>query len=262
MYANSKPATPWGFERGSCSLRVRREVELLGGPSQQDGAGRSEAPSSHRVRAICLDLDGTLIDPYLGISRSIAFAIDRLGRSEIDVTDCRAFIGPPIQETFRALLGHDDAAVTSAVQYFRERYAERGIFEARPYPDIPAVLADLSAKASLFVCTSKPRLYADRIMRAFALDRYFSGIYGSELDGTHTRKSELLAWLLKREGLSEGSVAMVGDRSLDISAAQENGLPGFGVLWGYGSEQELTDAGAIRLFSEVHQLRSLPSIIA
>ena len=234
----------------------------MGGLSRQDGAGRSEPSSSHRVRAICLDLDGTLIDPYLGISRSIAFAIDRLGRSEIDVTDCRAFIGPPIQETFRALLGHDDAAVTSAVQYFRERYAERGIFEARPYPDIPAVLADLSAKASLFVCTSKPRLYADRIMRAFALDRYFSGIYGSELDGTHTRKSELLAWLLKREGLSEGSVAMVGDRSLDISAAQENGLPGFGVLWGYGSEQELSDAGAMRLFSEVHQLRSLPSIIA
>ena len=76
------------------------------------------------------------------------------------------------------------------------------------------------------------------------------------------RKSELLAWLLKREGLGEGTAALVGDRSLDITAAQENGLPGFGVLWGYGSEQELTDAGAMRLFSEVHQLRSLLSIIA
>ena len=221
------------------------------------------APSSlRRVRAICFDLDGTLIDPYLGIARSIAFALDRLGRSEIDVADCKAFIGPPIQDTFRALLGHDAAAVTSAVQYFRERYAERGIFEAQPYPDISTVLADLSAETSLFVCTSKPRLYADRIVRAFAIDRYFSGIYGSELDGTRMRKSELLAWLLKREGLGEGTAALVGDRSLDITAAQENGLPGFGVLWGYGSEQELPDAGAMRLFSEVHQLRSLLSIIA
>ena len=222
----------------------------------------SSGSSLRRLPAICFDLDGTLIDPYLGISRSIAFALDRLALSEIDVTDCRAFIGPSIQDTFQRLLGPDAALIARAVQYFRERYGEIGLFESAPYPEIPAMLAELSAAASLFVCTSKPRVYAERILHAFAIDRYFSGIYGSEFDGTRTDKSELLAWLLAREVLSDRSVSMVGDRSFDIFAAKENGLPGIGVLWGYGSEIELADAGARALLSEVRQLRSLPSIIA
>lgn len=217
---------------------------------------------SRAGRAICFDLDGTLIDPYLGISRSIAFALERIGSAGVDGMTFKAFIGPPIQDAFQRLLGPDVALATTAVRYFRERYGEIGLFEAEPYPEISAVLAELSAEASLFICTSKPKIYADRIASAFAIDRYFAGIYGSELDGTRAKKSELLAWLVEREGLDGVATAMVGDRSHDISAARDNGVTAYGVLWGYGSERELVEAGAERLFSTVRELRTLPSIIA
>ncbi len=217
---------------------------------------------SRAGRAICFDLDGTLIDPYLGISRSIAFALERIGFAGVDGMTFEAFIGPPIQDAFQRLLGPDVALATTAVRYFRERYGEIGLFEAEPYPEISAVLAELSVEASLFICTSKPKIYADRIASAFAIDRYFAGIYGSELDGTRAKKSELLAWLVEREGLDGVATAMVGDRSHDISAARDNGVTAYGVLWGYGSERELVEAGAERLFSTVRELRTLPSIIA
>ena len=217
---------------------------------------------SRAERAICFDLDGTLIDPYLGISRSVAFALERLGVAGVDDMTFEAFIGPPIQDAFQRLLGPDVALATTAVRYFRERYGEIGLFEAVPYPEISAVLAELSAEAPLFICTSKPKIYADRIANAFGIDRYFAGIYGSELDGTRAKKSELLAWLVEREGLGRVATAMVGDRSHDISAARENGVTPYGVLWGYGSERELVEAGAERLFSTVRDLRALSSIIA
>ena len=216
----------------------------------------------YRFSALCFDLDGTLIDPYPGISQSIAFALERLGRLDIDLTDCRAFIGPPIQETFRSLLCNDEELVARAVQYFRERYAGSGLLEAAPYPNIQGVLAELCALVPLFVCTSKPQVYAEQILSAFGLDRHFTGVYGSELDGRRTNKSELLAWLIEREELFPGSLAMVGDRALDLRAAKENGASGFGVLWGYGSEAELVDAGATELFAGVEELRRLSSPIA
>lgn len=217
--------------------------------------------ANRTARAICFDLDGTSIDPYPGISRSIAFTLERLGVAGVDEMTFEAFIGPPIQDAFQRLLGPDLSLTTSAVCYFRERYSEIGLFEATPYPEISAVLAELSTEASLFVCTSKPKIYADRIASAFGLDRYFTGIYGSEFDGTRTSKSELLAWLLEREGLGDVATAMIGDRSHDMCAAHENEVSAFGLLWGYGSERKLVEAGAERLFSTVHELRTLPSII-
>ena len=213
----------------------------------------------HRFSALCFDLDGTLIDPYPGIARSIAFALDRLGRTDIDVTDYKPFIGPPIQETFRSLLGNDERLVARGVQYFRERYADSGLLDATPYQNIPGVLAELCTLVPLFVCTSKPTIYAEHILSAFGLDSYFAGVYGSELDGSHTNKSELLAWLIEREAPSPAGTAMVGDRALDLRAAKENGVPAFGVLWGYGSEAELVAAEATELFTEVEELRRLIS---
>jgi phosphoglycolate phosphatase len=193
--------------------------------------------------AIFFDLDGTLTDPKLGITRSIQYALRKLDLpvpSQDELTWC---IGPPLRDSFVTMLGEDRADL--AVSLYRERFGDVGLYENSVYPDIEHTLATLKqSHGRLFVATSKAHVFAERIIDHFRLREYFEHVFGAELDGTRANKSDLLAYALKNTGVNPQQALMIGDRSHDIVGAKKNGLAAIGVLYGYGSRQELIDAGA------------------
>jgi phosphoglycolate phosphatase len=208
---------------------------------------------------LLLDLDGTLTDPELGITRCIAHALTKLGRAVPDAPTLRRCIGPPLADSFRALLDTSDAAlVHDAIAHYRERFAPIGMFENRVYAGIPELLAALrDAGAELRVVTSKPTVYSVGILEHFALDGFFAGVHGSELDGTRTDKTEGIAHALGVAAIAPASATMVGDRSHDVVGAHANGVRAVGVLWGYGDRDELARAGADALAATPDALRAL-----
>lgn len=194
---------------------------------------------------IYFDLDGTLTDPFEGITKSILYALDDLGAEAPDDDRLRECIGPPLQVTFRDLVGSDRAG--RALELYRERFADLGWCENVPYDGIHAALEALVAAGhTLFVATTKPWVFAEKIVGHFDMAPYFSDVFGSELDGTRVDKTELLAWALPQNS-GRASALMIGDRKHDIVGALNNGMDALGVSWGYGSLDELTASGAIRI---------------
>jgi phosphoglycolate phosphatase len=204
---------------------------------------------------ILFDLDGTLTDPKEGIVRCLRFALDKLDVRHDPHDGLEWVIGPPLRESLAKILGPAHAQlVDSALAVFRQRFATIGLFENAVYDGIADSLARLAVDNDLYLATSKPAVFARQILDHFALSRYFCGVYGSELDGTRSNKAELLRHLLDEEQIAAADAVMIGDREHDIIAAKQNGLPGVGVLWGYGSEAELRAAGAARLLSHPSEL--------
>lgn len=153
----------------------------------------------------------------------------------------RSFIGPPLLASFESLLGSERAA--DALSLYRERFGDIGWQENRPYDGIRELLESLTAKdRTLYVATSKPQVFAQKIVEHFGLRDYFSTVFGAELDGRNADKVELLEFALSESGATDA--VMVGDRKHDVIGALENGLSVIGVTWGYGSEEELRAAGA------------------
>ena len=197
--------------------------------------------------AIFFDLDGTLTDPKPGITRSIQYALDKLGQPTIPTEDELTWcIGPPLRASFVKLLG--EASADLAVSLYRERFSDIGLYENSVYPGVVDVLTALRQSGHrLFVATSKAHVFADRIIDHFDLREHFERVFGAELDGTRADKSDLLAYALKTAAVESSHAIMIGDRSHDMIGARNNGIRGIGVLYGYGSEQELTAAGASQL---------------
>jgi phosphoglycolate phosphatase len=193
------------------------------------------------------DLDGTLTDNYLGISRSIVYALERLDTSIPDAATLRRCVGPPLRESFRWLLDTDDAAVVEqAIGLYRERFADVGWRENVVYDGIADAFAALATGTTrMFVCTSKPEVYARRIVTLFGFSELLAGVYGVDLAGRLDDKVKLLAHLVATEHLDPAHAIMIGDRAHDIRAARMNGARSAGVLWGYGSREELAAADAI-----------------
>jgi phosphoglycolate phosphatase len=193
------------------------------------------------------DLDGTLTDPKPGITGSIQYALRKLDRpvpSQDELTWC---IGPPLRASFVTLLGGESLA-DRAVEYYRERFGDIGLFENGVYPGIESMLAALSqSHLRMFVATSKPYVFARRIIDHFGLAGHFENIFGSELDGTRVHKSDLLAYALEQTGVEASRALMIGDRSHDVLGAKANGMNAIGVTYGYGSREELIAAGALYL---------------
>ncbi len=200
------------------------------------------------VQDVLFDLDGTLTDPVDGITKSIQYALERLDVPSPPSSQLAQYVGPPLRLTFATLLGTSNVTapiVHQAMQLYRERFASVGLFENKVYAGVPDMLAALrAASMRLYVATSKPRVFAERILQHFALDAHFAGVYGSELDGRHDDKGELLQFLLQTEGVSPSAAVMVGDRLHDVRAAQQNAVVAVGVTYGYGTEHELRHAGA------------------
>lgn len=196
------------------------------------------------MATIFFDLDGTLTNPKPGITRSIQYALERLSLAvpgEDELTWC---IGPPLHASLKKLTG-TDALADQALLLYRERFSDIGLFENEAYAGIVDTLATLAAATPrMFVATSKPAVYATRIVDHFGLKPYFERVFGSELDGTRVDKRDLLRYALDETGIDADSAIMIGDRSHDVVGARTNGMTAIGVLYGYGSEAELRDAGA------------------
>lgn len=205
------------------------------------------------VRDIYIDLDGTLTDPFEGIAGCICYALDRLGEPHPSHKDLRRFIGPPLLDTFGELVGDERAPL--ALEYYRERFGDVGWRENVPYDGIHEALEALTlAGHRCFVATTKPQVFARRIVEHFGMGEFFVEVFGSELDGTRTDKTELLAWARTRPA---AECVMIGDRYHDIVGARNNDIRAIGATWGYGSAEELREAGAHELADSPAELVSL-----
>lgn len=190
---------------------------------------------------VLLDLDGTLTESGIGITRSVAHALTELGYSVPDQATLNGMIGPSLWEGF-AKLGVPDAQLDEAVALYRARYTVTGLFENRLYDGALEMLERLGA-ATLCLATAKPIAYAAKITAHFGIAPHLSREFGSELDGTRSDKTDLIAHALAQTDAVPSRSVMVGDRSHDIIGALNNGVTPIGAAWGYGSPTELRDAG-------------------
>jgi phosphoglycolate phosphatase len=202
------------------------------------------------------DLDGTLTDSQPGILKCMRHALTEMGLEVPPDEALIRFIGPPTSDTFRELLGSSDPELNlRAISIYRERFARLGMFENSVYPGVVAGLGALrQAGYPMLVVTSKPEVYANQIIDHFELREFFGHVYGSELSGERAHKGELIAHVLASEGIASENAWMFGDRLHDIRGAKLNGLRAAGVLWGYGSRDELTLAGADAVFADMPEL--------
>jgi phosphoglycolate phosphatase len=202
------------------------------------------------IRNVLFDLDGTLTDPKDGITRCIQFSLGRVGREAPSSDELLWCIGPPLRQSFSHLLeDHDSELLDLALRHYRERFSEIGIYENAVYPEVVAALQRIYARGFLiFLATSKPTAFAIPILEHFCLTQFFHGIYGSELDGRLSDKTDLLAHLLKTEGLDPQASLMVGDRFHDIIGGKKNGVVTAAVTYGYGSREEIEGASPDFIF--------------
>jgi phosphoglycolate phosphatase len=193
---------------------------------------------------VLFDLDGTLTDPREGIVGCIRFALLKLNIEIDKAINLESYIGPPLRDAFKELCGNDQVT-EMAVSLYRERFSTLGLFENRVYDGIPECLTQLVEEVeSIYVATSKPTIYSKQIIEHFNLSQYFDVVYGANLDGSLSDKTELLGHILKSEGLAPEDTVMIGDRSFDMIGARNHGVKAIGVLWGFGNEKELNNAGA------------------
>lgn len=195
------------------------------------------------MRTVFLDLDGTLTDPKLGITKSFIYALDKLGLPTPAPDDLEWVIGPALIDSFAQLDVPDPQA---AIDLYRERYTDVGLFENKVYDGIPELLAGLQdAGYAMNLATAKPHSYARKITAHFGLAQYLTHEFGPELDGTRNNKGELLAYALAKTGQAADDSIMVGDRHHDIDAARAVGMKSIAVTWGYGSAGEWAQADEI-----------------
>jgi len=207
---------------------------------------------------ILFDLDGTLTDSKPGITRSVQYALAKMGIVEPDLDKLAAFIGPPLIESFKEFYGLSDAEARQARRFYRERFAAVGMYENAVYPGIAEMLAELENKGkTMLVATAKPTEYSCKILEHFALRSFFWAIVGSNLDGTRTSKDEVIAAALAELGpaAARRRAVMVGDRWHDVAGARRNNIAALAVGYGYGSLEELRQARPDRLVVTVAELK-------
>ncbi len=206
---------------------------------------------------VYFDLDGTLTDPYVGITQCILYALDKLGFPHPSDEYLYSCIGPSLYETFPEMVGKD--LTPAAIDLYRERFNDVGWQENIPYDGIhEALAAVVDMGCVLFVATAKPRIAAGRIVEHFEMGKYFRKVYGCELDGTRSNKADLLKYAID-EHPQASTRTMIGDRKHDLIGAIANGLRPVGVSYGYGSTEELHAAGASAIANSPAEI---PGIIA
>lgn len=205
------------------------------------------------------DLDGTLTDPALGITNSFIHALKYFDIEIPSYETLCTFIGPPLPETFKTQFGFTEEKASEGVKKYREYFSTKGLFENSVYTGIPELLASLKkAGKKLVVATSKPEEYSVRIIEHFGLSQYFENICGSKMDETRSKKDEVIAFAIERNNIKDKSkILMIGDRKHDILGAKKIGLKSCGVLFGYGSREELKTAGADFIAENVSQLTNI-----
>lgn len=196
------------------------------------------------IKYLLFDLDGTITDPKEGITKCVQYALSKFDIEE-DCDNLLSFIGPPLTDSFMDFYGFDKQKAELAIKYYRERYAKIGLFENSAIDGIHEVLEKLKNSGyTLAVATSKPTCFAISICEKYDFSKYFDIIMGSELDGTRTKKSEIIYEVLKQLNAKPEEVVMIGDRKYDIIGAKEVGTASIGVRFGYAEDGELEKAGA------------------
>ena len=205
---------------------------------------------------ILFDLDGTLTDPGLGITNSVAYALKRWNIEVEDRKSLYKFIGPPLQDSFAQYYGFSAQDALRAVDVYREYFREKGLFENEVYPGVESMLKALKEQGkTLILATSKPEEFAIRILKHFHLDGYFTVMAGATMDTSRNKKGDVIAYALREAGVLDKSKAvMVGDREHDVIGANQNGLDSIGVLFGYGDRDELEKAGATYIAPTVEDI--------
>lgn len=209
-----------------------------------------------KYKHILFDLDGTLTDPMVGITNSVMYA---LGKFNIEVKNRKElleYIGPPLLDSFQEYHGLSKEQALLALDYYREYFKDKGLFENRVYEGIEEMLQYLTSHGyTCYIATSKPEVFAKQILKHFKLDTYFMYIAGSTLDQSRNRKGDVIAYALQSSKITDISeVLMVGDRKHDVIGAKENSIDSLGVLFGYGNKEELTNAGATYIVDNVREL--------
>jgi len=209
-----------------------------------------------KYKYILFDLDGTLTDPKVGITKAVQYALEKNNIKEDSLSTLEKFIGPPLKDSFIEFYSFNEKKSLDSIQYFREYFKEKGIFENQIYLGIEDLLKKLKQNDyKIIVATSKPLVFAKTILKHFKMIEYFDLIVGSNLDGTLVDKGEIISYVidyLKIKNLKE--VIMIGDRKYDIIGAKKNNIDSIGVLYGYGSMEELKIANPNYMINSIDQL--------
>lgn len=195
---------------------------------------------------VLFDLDGTLTNSELGITTCVQHALKKFGIEVEDRTELRPFIGPPLGESFQVYYGLSEEESKKAIEYYRERFSVKGLYENEVYDGVEKMLQTLKDSGKkLMVATSKPEKFTMIILEHFDLLKYFDFVAGATMDGSRGEKADVIRFALEKCSIKDKSeVIMIGDRKFDILGAKENGLASIGVLYGFGDKEELTEAGA------------------
>jgi phosphoglycolate phosphatase len=197
------------------------------------------------MQLVLFDLDGTLIHSEAGIVGSLRHAFDRLGHDAPPLEELRRWIGPPLRQSFPKVVGNDPARIEQAVAHYRERFDAIGWSEHEVYAGIAELVDALAAQGhTLAIVTTKMQAQARRIVEHLPFGRHFRAVYGPTGDGLHSEKAQMIAQALADFGAMPAQTVMIGDRHFDIEGARSNGVRGIGVAWGFGSREELEQAGA------------------
>lgn len=209
---------------------------------------------------ILFDLDGTLTDPKIGITKSVAYSLKKIKNIDEDPEKLTKFIGPPLKESYMEFYGFSEIEAEKAIEYYREYFKKDGIFENKPYEGINELLGLLHKREDTYlaVATSKPTVFAEKILCHFDLDHYFDCIVGSNLDGTRTSKADIIREVMLQLSIDEvNKVIMIGDRKHDVIGANKLNIISAGVEYGYGSYSELEEAGADYIVKDINSLKRI-----
>lgn len=208
---------------------------------------------------ILFDLDGTLTDPKVCITKSVHYALAKYDIKDVELCELEKFIGPPLKDSFVEFYSFEEQAAIQAIEYYREYFKDKGIFENKVYNGICDLLGDLKNRDLLIgIATSKPTVFAKKIIEYFDMTQYFDIIVGSNLDGTRVRKADVIKYAIDELSLNKlEDVIMIGDRKHDVIGAQENNIDSIGVLYGYGTKEELEAAKPTYIVNSVSELHKL-----
>ena len=214
------------------------------------------------ISNLLIDLDGTLTDPKLGIIRCVQYALTSMGREVPKANELVWVIGPPLLDTFKTLLNDSGLDPNEAIKLFRERFSSVGLLENTIYDGIPGLLSEqLSLGKRMFIASTKPHIYINRILNNFNIDHFFERVYGSELDGTRSNKSDLLYYIFQELMLDRDKTIMIGDRITDIEAAKFVKIRSIWVDYGFGDELERDLANPDYICNSPEELSTLLTMI-
>jgi phosphoglycolate phosphatase len=215
-------------------------------------------PLIENYSTMLFDLDGTLTNPKIGITKSVHYSLEKMGILGVSIDSLVKFIGPPLKESYVKYFSLSNEEADLAIKFYREYFSVTGLFENTLYAGIDVLLNTLCNRNTvLIVATSKPTLYSKVICEHFNILKYFTAIEGSELDGARSSKAELIGYILEKYNSDKEKVLMIGDREHDIIGAKRNSIKSIGVGYGYGGKEELVNAGANYYVNSIEELSEI-----